>query len=94
MPIKTLVAAVAALIISTGFIFTGHAEAQTVLTGQTASGAFYRIEVPDGWQAADGLVIWNHGFDMDADRRGDPRRSRAAGRRPTRRGLRGGRLEL
>jgi hypothetical protein len=39
--------------------------AQTVLSGQTASGAFYRIEVPAGWLPADGLVIWNHGFDLD-----------------------------
>ncbi len=54
------VAAVAAL-----FVLAGQAGAQTVLTGQTASGAFYRIEVPDGWQAADGLVIWNHGFDLE-----------------------------
>ncbi len=62
MPIKRhFIAAVAALL-----IFAGHAGAQTVLTGQTASGAFYRIEVPDGWQAADGLVIWNHGFDLGA----------------------------
>jgi len=40
-------------------------QAQTVRTGQTPGGAFYRIEVPDGWQPADGLVIWNHGFDLD-----------------------------
>lgn len=38
--------------------------AQTVLTGQTASGAFYQIAVPDGWEPANGLVIWNHGFDL------------------------------
>ncbi|MEM7351058.1 MAG: hypothetical protein AAF657_09650 [Acidobacteriota bacterium] len=41
------------------------ASAQTVSTGQTPGGAFYRIEVPDGWGPADGLVIWNHGFDLD-----------------------------
>lgn len=46
----------------------------TVLDGQTASGAFYRIEVPNGWLPADGLVIWNHGFDLgpvDAVSHGD-----------------------
>ncbi len=41
------------------------AAAQTVATGQTASGAFYRIEVPNGWQAEDGLALWNHGFSLD-----------------------------
>ena len=38
----------------------------TDISGQTASGAFYRIVVPVGWQPADGLVIWNHGFDLGA----------------------------
>ncbi len=46
-------------------ILASHVQAQTVQTGQTASGAFYRIEVPAGWQATDGLVIWNHGFDLE-----------------------------
>lgn len=32
--------------------------------GQTPSGAFYRIRVPEGWEPADGLVIYNHGFDL------------------------------
>jgi len=41
------------------------AGAQTELSGQTPGGAFYRILVPDGWTPADGLVIWNHGFDLD-----------------------------
>ena len=31
-------------------------------SGQTASGAWYRIVVPTGWQPDDGLVIWNHGY--------------------------------
>ena len=39
--------------------------AQTILTGQTASGAYYQIAVPPGWQPADGLVIWNHGFTLN-----------------------------
>lgn len=30
--------------------------------GQTASGAFYRIAIPDNWQPQQGLVIWNHGY--------------------------------
>ncbi len=38
--------------------------AQTEVEGETAGGAFYKIAVPDGWTPADGLVIWNHGFDL------------------------------
>ncbi len=41
------------------------AGAQTELTGQTAGGAYYKILVPDGWQPANGLVIWNHGFSLN-----------------------------
>ncbi len=39
--------------------------AQTVVTGETLSGAFYRIEAPVDWQPADGLVIFNHGYSFD-----------------------------
>lgn len=35
-------------------------------SGQTATGAYYRYAVPAGWQPADGLVLWNHGFDLGA----------------------------
>ncbi len=30
--------------------------------GELASGGFYTIVKPEGWVEADGLVIWNHGF--------------------------------
>ncbi len=40
------------------------AGAQAVAEGQTASGAHYRLVVPDGWNPADGLVVWNHGFSL------------------------------
>ncbi|MCP4660321.1 MAG: hypothetical protein GY856_33385 [bacterium] len=36
-----------------------------VVTGETPSGAFYRIEAPNGWQPADGLVIFNHGITLE-----------------------------
>ncbi len=39
--------------------------AQTILTGQTEGGAHYKIMVPDNWSPANGLVIWNHGFDLN-----------------------------
>lgn len=37
----------------------------TTMTGRTSGGAHYRIDVPNGWVPADGLVIWNHGFSLD-----------------------------
>ncbi len=37
--------------------------AQQSVTGQTQGGANYQFSVPDGWTPADGLLIWNHGFD-------------------------------
>jgi hypothetical protein len=36
--------------------------AQQVFTGQTGSNAYYRIEVPPGWNGH--LVIWNHEFTL------------------------------
>jgi len=38
----------------------GHAD--TVLTGNTDGGAFFRIVVPTDWNGD--LVIWNHGFSL------------------------------
>jgi len=46
-------------------VSTAAAHAQIEMTGQTSGGAYYRILVPPGWQPADGLAIWNHGFDLD-----------------------------
>jgi len=40
------------------------AVAQQVITGQTGSNAYYRIEVPPDWNGH--LVIWNHEFDLSA----------------------------
>ena len=34
----------------------------TEYQGQTASGAYYLIAIPEGWTDADNLVIWNHGY--------------------------------
>ncbi|MDA8018419.1 MAG: hypothetical protein MPN21_13340 [Thermoanaerobaculia bacterium] len=39
-------------------------EKVTFSGGQTASGSYFQFAVPDGWNPADGLVIWNHGFDL------------------------------
>ena len=30
--------------------------------GQTRSGAYYTIVIPENWDSSDGLVFWNHGF--------------------------------
>ena len=46
-------------------LLSAAASAQTERNGQTPGGSFYSISVPTGWTPADGLVIWNHGFDLD-----------------------------
>lgn len=33
--------------------------------GRFDSGAYWHAMVPEGWQPSDGLVIWNHGFDLN-----------------------------
>jgi hypothetical protein len=55
------------LLVLAVLLLTGAAAAgaQTTVTGQTASGAFYHVQVPAGWSPSDGLVIWNHGFTLD-----------------------------
>lgn len=35
------------------------------LSGQTASGAYYQIQVPDGWKPGGGLVLYQHGLSFD-----------------------------
>lgn len=46
-------------------LFTAtSAVAQTEYSGQTATGAYYRIVVPPGWTPSGGLVLWNHGFSL------------------------------
>lgn len=42
------------------------AAAQQLAHGQFDSGAYWRIQVPAGWAPADGLVVWNHGFNLKA----------------------------
>ncbi len=44
-----------------GAISSSHAD--TVLTGNTDGGAFFRIVVPTVWNGD--LVIWNHGFSLN-----------------------------
>ena len=44
--------------------FAEEADAQRTIRGQSPGGAYYRIRVPDDWAPADGLVIYNHGFDL------------------------------
>lgn len=38
--------------------------ASRVYTGVAQSGAWYQIEVPDGWHAGDAVVLFQHGFDL------------------------------
>ncbi len=42
------------------FLVTQMAAAQTVITGRTPGGAYYKIAVPPNWNGD--LVVWNHGF--------------------------------
>lgn len=41
------------------------AAALTEAGGRFESGAYWSARVPDGWRPGDGLVIWNHGFDLN-----------------------------
>ncbi len=43
------------------------AAAVTEVSLQLPSGAYIRIAVPDGWRAGDGLVLFQHGFNMEFD---------------------------
>ena len=55
-----------ALIASLGLGAGGVANAATqVLSGQTASGAYYQIKVPDGWKPGGPLVLFQHGLTFD-----------------------------
>ncbi|MBK6726327.1 MAG: hypothetical protein IPG63_03555 [Xanthomonadales bacterium] len=47
--------------------FTLPAAAVTEITDVLASGAHIRVAVPDGWRAGDTLLLYQHGFSMDAD---------------------------
>ncbi len=38
------------------------ANAERVLTGTSASGAYYRIAVPDTWKSGDSLILFQHGL--------------------------------
>src|SRR5450432_25889 len=42
------------------------AQAERVLTGTTASGAYYRIAVPDTWKSGDSLILFQHGLTFDS----------------------------
>ena len=46
-------------------LFTGTAKAQRDFSGQTASGAYYRIAVPDNWKDGDSLILYQHGLSFD-----------------------------
>jgi hypothetical protein len=62
MRFNGLRAVLALLVLATSW--TAHATRE--FSGQTPSGANYRIQVPDSWTPGDGLVIHNHGFSMSA----------------------------
>lgn len=43
----------------------GASAASRETSGIAPSGAWYHIEVPDGWRAGDTLVMFQHGFDLE-----------------------------
>lgn len=55
---------ISVLALASGFAISTDSWAVTDETGRTDSGAWYAIAVPDGWQPGGGLVLINHGFDL------------------------------
>lgn len=53
------------LVVATLLLTAGHAHADRVFTGQTAAGAYYRIDVPDSWKPGDSLILFQHGLTFD-----------------------------
>jgi hypothetical protein len=53
-----------ALILTAGLGAALSAGASQEFTGELASGAYYHIEIPDGWRAGDALVLYQHGLDF------------------------------
>ncbi|MEM9555844.1 MAG: hypothetical protein AAGC60_16435 [Acidobacteriota bacterium] len=55
-----------AVVVTAGPAFAAPSDTKVMTaSGQTANGSFYQFMVPDDWQPADGLVIWNHGYSLD-----------------------------
>jgi pimeloyl-ACP methyl ester carboxylesterase len=53
-----------ALVFTAGLAAAMPAGASQEFTGELASGAYYHIEIPDGWRAGDALVLYQHGLDF------------------------------
>ena len=76
--------------VAAGWALRAHAERD--FSGTTASGAYYRIAVPDSWKTGDTLVLFQHGLTLrsaGAESRSRPDRGSAVERR-----LRDRRVEL
>jgi hypothetical protein len=43
---------------------TAPVRANQEFTGELASGAWYQVDIPDGWQPGDALVLFQHGLDF------------------------------
>jgi hypothetical protein len=48
-----------------GLLLMPAAHAEKDFSGQTASGAYYSIRVPDAWKPGDTLVLFQHGLSFD-----------------------------
>ncbi len=45
---------------------TAPARASQEFTGELSSGAWYHVDIPDGWRPGDALVLYQHGLDFTA----------------------------
>lgn len=53
------------LLLAVLVLAAGPSRAVIEAGGQFPSGAYWRAQAPETWQPGDGLVIWNHGFDLN-----------------------------
>ena len=53
------------LLLCTLLLCAGAAQAVVEQRGQTASGAYFIAQIPDGWLAGGRLVLINHGYDIE-----------------------------
>ena len=47
-------------------LVAASAHADRIFTGETAAGAFYKIDAPDSWKPGDTLILFQHGLTFDA----------------------------
>ncbi len=56
---------ISAVVAATAMLFAASAHAERDFSGTTASGAYYRIAVPDTWKDGDSLILFQHGLSFE-----------------------------